>query len=322
MFMRRILVLIAAASLLPMLSCGGGGGSSPPVQPPVNTATLPITADNAQDIVEAVLGGVVSAISLVDLVDLVGLPAVGGGGIGPAELGARDRYLQAVFTQIVPCDTGEVTVEWNDVDDSLTISTGDAFDMMFDACFFQDAATTFDGLASISAIEVVGDPFNQVAPWSFAATFGFVDLSGTDGSGDAIINGSLGIEISSADNVVIDLAVTSNSIGVRFAGNNETISNFLATQTRDLAILTSETAAGGTYTSTILEGTVTFETLQSFVVAGDSNPSAGQMLIADDDSSVLVTVLDNIDVQLEIDLDRNGTIDHTLVVPWNELGID
>jgi hypothetical protein len=45
------------------------------------------------------------------------------------------------------------------------------------------------------------------------------------------------------------------------------------------------------------------------------------MLIRDNISSVLVTVLDNLSVQLDIDLDRNGTIDETIVVTWDELDI-
>ena len=70
------------------------------------------------------------------------------------------------------------------------------------------------------------------------------------------------------------------------------------------------------------EGTVTFETLQEFIVIGDDNPSTGQLLISDSSSSVLATVLDNISVQLEIDLDLDGTIDQMMIVPWSELDID
>ena len=55
----------------------------------------------------------------------------------------------------------------------------------------------------------------------------------------------------------------------------------------------------------------------------DDNPSAGQLLISDSTSSVLVTVLDNINVQLDVDIDLDGTIDRTIVVTWTELvGID
>ncbi len=52
---------------------------------------------------------------------------------------------------------------------------------------------------------------------------------------------------------------------------------------------------------------------------GDDNPSSGQLLISDSSSSVLVTVLDNMNVQLDIDLDLDGTIDETIVVTWADL---
>jgi len=62
------------------------------------------------------------------------------------------------------------------------------------------------------------------------------------------------------------------------------------------------------------------QTLDDFIVMGDENPSSGQFLIKDDQSSVLVTVLDNLSVQLDIDLDLDGTIDATMVVNWTDLG--
>jgi hypothetical protein len=54
----------------------------------------------------------------------------------------------------------------------------------------------------------------------------------------------------------------------------------------------------------------------------DDNPFAGQMLISDDSSSVLVTVVDNISVLLDIDFDLDGVIDQTIEVTWAELDID
>ena len=69
-------------------------------------------------------------------------------------------------------------------------------------------------------------------------------------------------------------------------------------------------------------GPVTFETLKNFVILADENPSSGQLLISDNSSSVLVTVLDNINVQLDIDVDLDGLIDRTIVVTWTELDID
>ncbi len=81
-------------------------------------------------------------------------------------------------------------------------------------------------------------------------------------------------------------------------------------------------SANGILASTLLEGSVTFETLEDFVGMFDDNPFAGQMLISDDSSSVLVTVVDNISVLLDIDFDLDGIIDQTIEVTWAELDID
>ena len=93
-------------------------------------------------------------------------------------------------------------------------------------------------------------------------------------------------------------------------------------ETLDLNTLTQVIGTSGTFASTLLEGAVTFETLQDFVIVLDDNPSAGQLLISDSSSSVLITVLDNISVQLDIDIDLDGTIDESIVVTWADLDID
>ena len=85
--------------------------------------------------------------------------------------------------------------------------------------------------------------------------------------------------------------------------------------------LTQTINAGGTYNSDILQGSITFTTLEDFVVMGDDNPSSGQLLISDNSSSVLVIVLDNLNVQLDIDLNLDGVIDRTIMVTWADLDI-
>ena len=75
------------------------------------------------------------------------------------------------------------------------------------------------------------------------------------------------------------------------------------------------------FTSDRLDGSITFETLEDFIVMGDDNPSSGRMLISDSNSSVLVTALDNLNVQLDIDLDLDGVIDQTIVLTWPELDV-
>ena len=307
------------ALLMTLAACGGssgGGAAPPPPPPPVNTATLPITADNAQDITESVLGAVTSSMDLIDIADVIGLPIV-----GSANQGFTKPALRDVVTQVTACDTGDVTTTWNDVDNNLQVSTGDTFDTQFASCFFQDSGVTINGTSTVQNVVVTGDPANQVVPWSLVATFGFIDLTATDAIDTVTINGDLDLEISSDDNIVIDASVASALLEVDVDGVSESLSDYLMTQVINQNLQVQFIGADGVYNSDILQGSVTFETLEDFMAIGDDNPSSGQLLISDSSSSVLVTVLDNLNVELGIDLDLDGTIDQTIVVTWAELDI-
>jgi len=231
--------------------------------------------------------------------------------------------VMAVSTEEIFCDTGEATVTWNDRDNNLEISTGDTFDVVFEMCFVADVDKTFDGTMALTNLVVTGDPLNQIAPWGLALTIGFDDLIGPNIT-DSHIRGDLDLDMNSEDNVVVELSIATASLSAIYMVSlyAETLSDYVLTETLDLNALTQVVNASGTFESGTPERAVTFETLQDFVIMGDDNPSAGQLLISDSSSSVLITVLDNINVQLDIDIDLDGTIDHTIVVTWTELDID
>jgi len=318
MYMRRVHIPVVGMFLFLLASCGGssGGGTTPIIAPPPDPAALPITAANAQDITVAVLEAVTSSVEIVDFVDIIDLPVVR----GPLP-GLTKPPFADTFVEVVACDSGEMTATWNDLDDNLDISTGDTFEIVFDMCFSADSGVTIDGATSFTEMDISGDPFGQIAPWGLAMTFGYDNLSATDPFGTLILDGALVLDISSADNVTVSLSITATALTAQQSGESETLSDYLLTQTLDQNTLMQTINAAGTLTSTVLDGSVTFETLVDFVVMADDNPSAGQMLVAHASSSVLVTVLDNISVQLDIDLDLNGTIDETIVVTWAELDI-
>jgi len=318
MFNHRVSTFIFSAAFVVLAACGGGGsgGSSPPAPPAPNTATLPITTANAQDITVTVLEAVTSTVEIVSIVDVIGLPLT-----GTTNQGLAKALVADIFAETTACDTGEVATTWNDADNNLAISTGDTFDILFDMCFIAEEGLTLDGASSLSNMIVTGDPFIQTVPWGLATTFGFDNLTATDSIDEVVIDGNLDLDMSSDDNVVVDFSIATNSLTVQLPSTSETLSEYVLTQTLDLNALTQVISTSGIYTSTELEGSVTFETLEDFVLMGDDNPSSGELLISDSSSSVLVKVLDNINVQLEIDLDLDGTIDETLVVTWATLDI-
>ena len=288
-------------------------------------ATLPITDGNAQDITSSVLEAVTSTVELIDILDVIGLPVI----VSAAP--AQSAMVMGVSTDVIDCDTGEVSVTWDDADNNLVISTGDTFDVVFADCFVADIETQFNGPVSLTNLVVTGDPFNQIAPWSLVLTIDFDALFVFDSAHFAGITGDLDLDLSSEDNVVVDLSITTASLSAILPRGivqpapdpeTETLSDYVLDETLDLNALTQVASTSGTFDSTLLEGAVVFETLQDFVIMLDDNPSAGQLFISDSSSSVLVTVLDNINVQLDIDVDLDGMIDRTIVVTWAELDID
>jgi hypothetical protein len=201
------------------------------------------------------------------------------------------------------------------------VSTGDSFDTEFVMCFLQDSGVTLDGVSTIDNLVVTGDPVNQVVPWTLVATFGFVGLTATDAVDTVTIDGELDFTMSSEDNLIISASVGSTLLTVVANGSSESLSDYLLTHVIDVNTLTRTINAGGTYSSDVLQGSVTFTTLEDFVVMDDDNPSSGRLLISDTSSSALVIVLDNLNVQLDIDLNLDGVIDRTIMVTWAELDI-
>jgi hypothetical protein len=288
-------------------------------------ATLPITDGNAQDITSTVLETVTSTVELIDILDVIGLPVIASATPAPAQR----AVVMGASTEVIACDNGEASVTWDDADNNLVISTGDTFEVIFADCYVADIETEFNGRVSLTNLVVTGDPFNQIAPWGLALTAGFDSLLIFDSARFAYIDGDLDLDLSSDDNVVVDLSIATASLSADLPRSimeplyeTETLSDYVLVETLDLNALTQTVRTSGTFASTLLDGTVVFETLQDFEIMVDDNPSSGQLRISDSSSSVLVTVLDNINVQLEIDIDLDGMIDRTIVVTWTELDID
>jgi len=289
----------------------------------VNTsAGLPITDGNAQGVTSVVLDAVTSTAEVIDIFDIIGLPVIAS---APPVL-AQSAVIMDVSTNVIACDTGETSVAWDDADNNLVISTGDTFDVVFEDCFLAETETTFNGSMSLTNLVVTGDPFNEIAPWGLALTIKFYPLNLEHSEGWTTFNGDLDLDLNSEDNVTVDLSIATASLSLAINIGfypEKILSDYVLTETLDLNTLTQVVNVSGNFASEVLlGGEVTFETLENFVIMADDNPSAGQLLISDVSSSVLVTVLDNINVQLDVDVDLDGVIDRTIVVTWTDLNID
>ncbi len=323
MFKRPIQIISALSALVALASCssdgggGGGGGSVEPPQPPVVSAKLPITAENAPLITAGVLQAVTSAAELVDTTDVViGVPVK-----SSATAKISQGVLQTVITETLPCDSGSMTITWNDADDDFEVSPGDSLEVAFENCDLLGQAM-LHGATTFTVLAITGDVVSAIAPWSFEATIGFDSLWLTDSEGTAMVDGDLRLATGSEDGLTVDLSIASDSLSAAVSEvveYSQTLSDFNLTETLDLNTLQMVISADGVLASTLMEGSVSFETLAAFVAIGDDYPYEGVMLIADGVSSVLVTVLSNMSVQLEVDEDLDGSIDATLTVAWSDL---
>jgi len=315
---------VAEAFTLTLSNVSGatlGVNSSATVNIVNSSGGLPITDGNVQEITVAVLEADTSTVEVIDILDIIGIPVIAS---APPVL-AQSAVIMDVSTNVIACDTGEASVTWDDADNNLVISTGDTFDVVFAGCLLAETETTFNGSMSLTNLVVTGDPFSQIAPWGLALTIGFNGLGVFHSAGFAAFNGDLDLDLNSEDNVTVDLSIATASLSLSVTVSmfpDKILSDYVLIETLDLNALTQVVNVSGNFASESLEGAVTFETWENFVIMADDNPSAGQLFISDSSSSVLVTVLDNINVQLEIDIDLDGTIDRTIVVTWTELDID
>ena len=319
MFKRIQFLVIAAAMTGITFGCGGssGGDDPAPAPTPQPTGELPITQDNAQAITVTVLDAVTGVIELTDVTDLTGL------GLPDLAVEASKRsVVRATVVDTVDCDSGSAEVTWNDADDSLDVSTGDTMDAVLTACFLDDADITLDGSVSVSDLQMTGEVLLGIPPFSMSTTLGFTDLAGTDSEGTAVINGAMALSVGTTDGLITEAAITSDALTATEDGETMSLSNFVVDETFDLNALTTTIDSSGTLQSSELNGSVDFETTQSFVIMGDEDPHTGQLRIADDTSSLLMTVLDNVNLQIEVDADGDGTPETTLNLTWFDLDLD
>ncbi|MGI9304064.1 MAG: hypothetical protein ACR2RB_15385 [Gammaproteobacteria bacterium] len=306
-------------------ACGGSGGdTSAPTLPP-----LQITSSNAKTVSGGVFGTSGAVGGLGDSSRGIATQSAGGGGSSLAGLSERvllqafreqqSLTISIVVTRDVPCESGSITLRANDADNNGELSTGDTADATFNQC--ANGGETLSGSLSISDVVVTGDAASQVAPWGLAATFAFNNLVLTQAGEESSINGSFSFSVDTPDNTSSNTSIRANSITVTDSGFTETLSNFDLTAGVDTSTLAYSTEFDGTFSSQRVDGSVTFDTTQTFRGVGEGFPSEGELLITGaNESSVRLIAIDSVNVRLEVDENGDGAVDQAIDTAWEELG--
>lgn len=331
--------LLAMSSALLLTACGGGGGGggggTPSSPTAVTLAPLPIGSANAAGVTSEVIGA-------QDLSS-----AAGGGGIfGAAVVPASSAQLSlsdlarsqlttilglplnttvtvtgAVQVQTEPCDSGSITVQWNDADENSQLSAGDTVQLTFNTCASEGA--TLDGVTTIQVQSITGDPISApTSPWSLSASTSFQSLTLTEGSEVWTVHGGMTVNLQFDGVSLYTTSLTGSELTVTEPAGAWTLRDFQYDETDDDASGAYTWAQTGRLDSDIIGGQVTFETTTTFEGVGTAYPNTGVLVIrGSNNASVKMQALsDATNVDLDVDSNGDSVVDVTVPTTWAALG--
>ena len=335
-------ILFAACAAAALSACGGSGGSDAPApQPPAPApAGVTITSGNQAAVTQATIAGGLSVSNVETATN------AGGSGVQPTSVTARAHALTtlvrralaagpqrratiesvaaahplAVSTDTEACGvSGTLTTTFNDVDGNGTISAGDILTIQFNQC--RDTATSlYNGKAVITMATV---PTAE----QITGTADFQNLSAVEGGLTSTVDGTLSISETDSD-TSSDVALTVGANGLTEtmasssyndvvtlnAGLNITVDEVFAAQRSQLTfdgVLSAQSVPGGH---------LTLATKTPFVLNdSDDFPSAGVLQVKGTHGTLLITVQNSTNVQVQLDANDDGTYESTTSTPWTSL---
>jgi hypothetical protein len=254
----------------------------------------------------------------------------------PAVCRHGDRTTSGISAAQVPPSVscsggGTVTTDWRDADSNGVLSKGDGGLLSFDNCVEEDL--TLNNGITVGVMEVIGDPAAD-PPWTVVLRLNFENLTASGGGEVVLVLGTLDATVEAPEPGTIVTKATTEVA----TGSDTTASSFLYfgegedfTELMLYSVSVEEKADGsftlssrGTLESSLIGGTVTFETLQDIkgLASGLDNPSAGEVqIVGAANSNILLRILDNVSLDLFVDDEGDGfdAADIALKSRWEEL---
>ena len=224
--------------------------------------------------------------------------------------------------QLIPCDTGNANVVINDTG-TPGLSTGDSASFTFNACVLDSGGipVTMNGTLAFEATDVTGAP---PGPFSYALTCSFNSFSIHVLGVTVIVNGGFVLELSSDDGDTFQSVVRGTYYSVYAQAGQQafsgTLSNFRLernfTESTGAYLVDLQATVAGSQ----IGGEATFETTVPFTGTDPDDPDAGTMVVTGAEGTTATLVaLNNVDVQILLDLDGDGTTDATINTTWDVL---
>ena len=301
--MHKRLVLTAAVTAL-LAGCGGGsqndcalvgcGGVGGP-----GTGLMLVDRNTA---IDALLEAWISASSTADVPFLVIATNIGdtsGGTVGlpggdtlKFGLGQRPSFVPFGPTAYNCPVSGTFTVD-GDVADMFTVTTGDIVNYQASAC---DSGTGFvvDGNHTIEIASIVGDP--TTGSFEQGQLLTFANFQAVSATRDITLNGDHTAVIDTQPVATINSSFAGNSLQMTEGQSAVTATTFLGTTSvQTVAPFNYQLTAAGNANSTVLQGSVDYQTEGS-----------------------RLAVMDNTTVRIQVDANGSGNYEISMDFPWTE----
>jgi len=322
---------LAAFALAALSACGGTGDSGQQLG-----NAIAISSANQTSVARAAISG---GLSITQTQSSAGIASTGSGSASAAvarthalstllaaaggrrvTVASASAQPSAASSSSAACAvSGSTTSTFDDRDNSGTSTSGDVVTIAFNNC----SDTTGSTINGTLVLTLTATP----SATQVAASAAFQNVVLVDSGVTTTINGSASlVETDSGTEVVDTLTIGSAGLTVALASSAYTDSVAYASGTRIVtddvsASGTTSSSVDGTFTTQSLGGSLTLATLAPLVqLSTDSYPSSGQVRVTGaSTSTLLITVLNATQVQLQLDADGNGVAELSTSVNWSTL---
>lgn len=217
------------------------------------------------------------------------------------------------------CLEGGTTTLSGEIADPITpaFTQGDYFDIVYANC--NDGFSTVNGSLYYVVDAFSGDLLSGQYDLTMTATF--TDFQIATAADTIVSNGDVTVRLNSLQFPFVTASTSGDSLTVDANQSSHSLTNFAGFFTQDVDAAPSPFNQGslGTIDSTDLPGIIDYSTPVEFVGFVGEYPSEGEFLVVAENSSVRLIALDNVNIQLEVDTDGNGTVDEVINSTWAEL---
>lgn len=319
--------LLSLTALSILAACGGGGGGNNSVASP--DPSLSINSNNAMLVAKvsyesALASGALGSLSGTGL--LVGNPPGGVAKLDNAfakasKTGAGQSQVP-IPAETLPCAiSGTVTVSGEIADPiTPTLSPGDFFDIDYDACD-EGIGDVTDGGLRLDINSFSGDFLNQLFEMNVTLTLTMFQVT----TGQDVVNshGDATVTLNTLESPTVSTSLSGQSMRIDANAASDLLTNYMSASTVNTgqAPTPYTMSASGTLDSTQLSGIISYSTPVIFAGFDSDYPSSGEFLVSGSGSSLRLIAIDNVNVNIELDTNGDGTVDETLQTTWAELGV-